>query len=305
MWINNFVTERLIPGSFSWKVEWSIRTVFPFIISAIVCIYFDKYLLVPFLLPIIVLVVCNASIGTSFHVFASVHKGGFFVSIISSIFYWIPFATIHWSFCLIYFCIASFIFAVLLHKNAGSLKVGMAFHVINTLQFVTTKEMKFYDIWWLYSILPITLVICFIGLYFPFFKHNFGTLHVLYCETQLSVKLCQDWVNDMFSFFLNCNIDDDENESAAIAIHENSISQSHRMTRVIDSKHRLVRAKLQKYLALSNKNKSQIYKTVALSRGIYIFMRNFQKFPKICTCNRNKSVTVFFICLFVCFFLLS
>ena len=318
MCINNFHTQRFIPGSFAWKIEWSIRTVFPFIISAICCIYFAEYLLVPFLLPIIVLVACNASIGTTFFVFTSVHKGGFFVSIISSIFYWIPFANIHWSFSLIYFFVTSFIFAILLHKNAGSLKIGLAFHVINTLQFATNKDMKFYDIWWLYSVLPITLIICFIGLYLPFFQHNFGTLHVLYCETQLSIKLLQEWVDDMFKFFLNCNINDADNNGSTtteITANELSTSQSNR-TRIIGSKHKLVRAKLQKYLTLSNNNKAQIYQPAPIARRMYFcfllfyfcFFFNFcsnLKFQEISTKIKTKNKLCISIRNFAKFLILS
>ena len=264
-WFQDFSTQRLIPQSFAWKIEWSIRTVFPFIVSAIFCIYFDEYLIVPFLLPIIVLVVANDSIGKTLFVFTSANKGGFFVSVICSIFYWIPFYSIHWIFCLIYFFFTSLLFSILLHKNPVSLKIGLALHVINTLQFKTVKNMKFYDIWWLYSVLPIVLIICLISIYFPFFNYNYSLKHCLYCEHQ-SIKLCQMWLKECFQFFLNCNCSNDNNNTDN-SKSTNKINYKENSS-MLDSCHRIQRAKLKKYLILSNKNKSHIYQTSVIARGM-------------------------------------
>ena len=157
-YLSDFAKNRLDPHSFSARLEWCGRQSLSFLLSGLFALYFEEFVAIPFLLPILVLVVSNSTFGETMKVSRALYRGSILVCLLSTGFYYVPYINQqHWYLTLLYFFIVSLFLTVTLHQDAAAIKLSLCYHVIFALALAYKEELNYpvSEIWksWL-------LVIC-------------------------------------------------------------------------------------------------------------------------------------------------
>ena len=205
---SSFLENRLNPDSFHGRIEWSLRAALSFFISALCGYYFEDYIAVPFLLPVLVLVATRSNFGETMHVIQSTYKGTTLICILSTISYFIPVLDDKYWWCtLIYFFIISMLLSVSLSHDSGARKIALAFHAIFTFQIAYNEDdspSNVSFIWEAWLMVPMTLVLASIGVLLP--VPIFAYQQLLFAEDN-AVRMLRQWLHDMMEYLYHSRED--------------------------------------------------------------------------------------------------